>query len=127
MSVVGGLVFCLRESELVAERLVNPLKALEKFLCQGVDGFGPRIGDLDGAAGVSAIVSIEGGDLRRGVFRVIVGELCKGEQIIPIVLLVITEDAEILLQDLVYSLCLSIRLRMIGCQESMEIKARMES
>ena len=79
VSVVCGLVLCLCKGELIAELVVDSLEALEEFLRQGVDGFCSRIGDLDGTAGVSAIVSVEGRNLCRGMFCVIIGEFCEGE------------------------------------------------
>jgi len=115
VSVVRGFVLCLREGELSAEGLVDPLEALEKFFGKGVDGFGSWVSHLDRATGMSSVISIEGGNLGGGMFGVVIGEFCEGEEVVPVVLLIVTEDAEVLLQDLVYSFGLAIRLRVIRC------------
>jgi hypothetical protein len=46
---------------------------------------------------------------------IVVSELGKWEQLVPVVLLIIAEDAEVLLENLVHALCLSARLRVEGC------------
>ena len=44
---------------------------------------------------------------------VVVGEFRKGEQMLPVILLIVDEDLKVLLEDLVYLFCLPISFRMI--------------
>lgn len=49
--------------------------------------------------------------------RVVVREFCKGQEIGPIVLLVVDVDAKVLFEDLVNAFGLSIGLRVVSCGE----------
>jgi hypothetical protein len=53
--------------------------------------------------------------LGAGVDVVIVPELCHWKELIPIVLMLVYKDSEILLQLLVDTLCLSICLWVVSC------------
>ena len=97
MNIIVLLVFSLRTFELSLGLVVD----FAIFLC---NGFGGRVlfcsqaggGDSEGTAGVKTIVGEEGGHARRGVFGVVVCEFGQGEDIEPVVLLMVTEDSEVL-------------------------------
>ena len=57
---------------------------------------------------VSSIKSIEGRIFCCGMGGIVVGELRKRQQITPIVLLIINGHSKLLLQDLIYLLCLAV-------------------
>jgi len=61
---------------------------------------------------VISIVGIEWRDSCGGILSVVVDEFCEGKELVPVVLLIITKDAKVLLKDLVNTLSLAIRLRM---------------
>ena len=44
---------------------------------------------------------------------VVVGKFHKGEQMLPVILLIVDEDLKVLLKDLVYLICLPIGFRMV--------------
>jgi hypothetical protein len=68
-----------------------------KSIGEGLDGWVGGFGsDTDVAAGVVTFVGKEGGHPCRGILGVVVDKLCKGEQLIPIVLLIIAVDSEVL-------------------------------
>ena len=60
-----------------------------------------------------ALVSEEGRDASGGVRSIVVGKLCKGKELRPVVLLIVGVDSEILLKRLVDSFRLPIAFRMI--------------
>ena len=53
------------------------------------------------------------GDLRRGAQGIVVHELAEGEELVPVVLLVVTVDPDILFQGLVSALSLPVTFRMV--------------
>lgn len=63
---------------------------------------------------VVAVVGKEGGDLRGGMRSIVVGKLGDGEEVCPIVLLVVAVHAEECFQDLVNTFGLAIGLGVIG-------------
>ena len=63
---------------------------------------------------MESFVREEGCDLCGRMGSIIVCEFCKGQEVCPIILLVVDIDVKVLLQDLVYSLCLSISLGVVG-------------
>ena len=63
-----------------------------------------------------SVVGVEWGDSCGGVLGIIIDEFGEGKELVPIILLIVTEDAEVLLEDLVYSFHLAIRLWMKGCR-----------
>ena len=48
---------------------------------------------------------------------VVVGELCKGKQMLPVILLVVDEDPKVLVEDLVHPFRLPVGFRMVCCRE----------
>ena len=78
---------------------------------------------VDGDVQVVAFVSKEWGHTGSCIQSVIVCELCKRQELGPIVLLVIAVNLQVLFQCLVHSLCLSVVFRMITQGEmEMDIK-----
>ena len=67
---------------------------------------------------VPSRVKHEGSLLCGGVYVIVVLELCQWKQFIPVVLLLVDKEAEVLFQLLVDLLHLSITLRMVGCSGS---------
>ena len=63
------------------------------------------------------LVSKKQSDTRGQVLGVVVGKLCKGEQMLPVILLVVNEDLKVLLEDLAHPFHLPISLGMIHCGE----------
>jgi hypothetical protein len=63
---------------------------------------------------MASVIGEERRDLRRSVRGVIIDEFCQREELIPVVLLIVAIKPEILLQGLVHSFRLTIRLGMIG-------------
>ena len=109
------LVFGLGSGEIFFDLLIDSFVPCDKL-------FGGRIlgklfialdSDLDGAAGVETVIRKEWGQQSGGMLSVVVREFCKGEELEPVVLLIIAEDSQKLFQDLVDSLRLPVRLRMI--------------
>ena len=68
---------------------------------------------VDGEVRVIAFVGVEWGDLRHGARGVVVCELAEGEELVPVVLLVVTVDLDVLFQGLVSALGLPITLQMV--------------
>ena len=58
-------------------------------------------------------VGVEWGDLRCGTRGVVVCELAEGEELVPVVLLVVTVDPDILFQGLVSVLSLPVTFQMV--------------
>ena len=95
--IIVLLVFSLRAFELGLGLVVD----FVVFLCKS---FGGRVllcswaggCDSEGTAGVKTIVGEEGGHARRGVFGIVVCEFGQGEDIEPVVLLMVAEDSEVL-------------------------------
>ena len=55
-----------------------------------------------------SVISIEWRDSCRGILSVVVDEFCEGKELVPVVLLIITKDAKVLLKDLVNTLSLAV-------------------
>ena len=68
---------------------------------------------MDGEVQVIAFVGVEWGDLRRSARGVVVCKLAEWEELVPVVLLVVTVDLDILLQGLVSALSLPITFQMV--------------
>ena len=94
---------------------------LTEELVEGVEIDGVLLGTyrsqislgMDGNVWVVTLVSEEWGHTGSCIWGVIVCELCKRQELGPIVLLVIAVNLQVLFQHLVHSLCLSVALRMI--------------
>ena len=67
--------------------------------------------------GVEALVGEEGGDHGGQMRSIIVCELGKGQEVHPVILLVVDVYPKILFQDLVDSFSLPVGLWVVGCQE----------
>ena len=68
-----------------------------KFAGKGIDGWIGRFSsDIDAATWVVTFIGKEGRHAGRGILGVVVDKLCKGEELIPIVLLIIAVDSEVL-------------------------------
>jgi hypothetical protein len=96
--IVVLLISGLRVFKLGLGLVVN----LAIFLCKGFSGWVrscSRAGgcDPESAARVEAIVGEEWGHAGGGVFGIVVREFSQGEDIEPVVLLVVAEDSEVLL------------------------------
>ena len=72
-----------------------------------------RVGE-DGEVRVVTLVGKEWRDTSGCTRSVVVSKLCEREELSPVVLLVVTVDAEVLLEGLVGMLCLPIPLRVIS-------------
>ena len=68
---------------------------------------------VDGEVQVITFVSVEWGDLRRGTQGIVVCELAKWQGLVPVVLLVVAVDPDVLFQGLVSALGLPITFRMV--------------
>ena len=66
---------------------------------------------------MGSAVDIERRHLGCRVFTVVVRKFCKGQEVDTVILLVVDVDAEILFQDLVGALGLSIGLRVVRSTE----------
>jgi hypothetical protein len=66
---------------------------------------------------VVTVVGEEGGHADGGVEGVVVREFGHWEEVMPVVLSIVAEGSKILLEDLVDSLRLSVRLGVEGCRE----------
>ena len=64
-----------------------------------------------------AFISEERRDSSGGTWHVVVSEFREGQQVWPVVLLVVTVDAEVLFKGLVGSLGLSVAFRVIARRE----------
>ena len=72
---------------------------------------------MDVERGVVAFVGEEGGGARSRVRGVVVGELGEGEEVDPVVLLVVDVDSEVLLEHLVDAFGLAVGLGVVGGRE----------
>jgi hypothetical protein len=72
---------------------------------------------MDGEVRMVALVGEERGDASSFIRGIIVGKLCKWEELSPIILLIITINAQVLLQRLVHSLSLSTPFGVIAGSE----------
>jgi hypothetical protein len=120
---VGGLLPLLVVESSLRGRGVGDVERelgldVAKPLDQIVGGRVGRLGvaGVDGGDGVGMVAAVckERGLVGRGVNSVVIGELGERKEFLPVVLLVAAEHAQILLEDLVYALCLAISLRMEG-------------
>ena len=68
---------------------------------------------VDGEVWVIAFVGVERGDLCGGARGIVVRELAERKELIPVVLLVVAVDPDILFQGLVSALSLPITFRMV--------------
>ena len=59
------------------------------------------------------LVSKQWSDTCGRMLGVVVGELCKGKQMLPVILLVVDEDPKVLLEDLVHPFCLPVSFWMV--------------
>src|SRR5882672_9029936 len=98
-------------SDLVAKVLVeflqirsNGVSSIRHNRCKGNLKFGMK-----------ALVGEEGGDHGGQVRGIVVCKLCKGQEVDPVVLLVVDVYPKILFQDLVDSFSLPVGLWVIGC------------
>lgn len=87
--------------------LVNRFQALEVFLRRGYR----CLGESDGKARIVPLVGEERRHTQRRVVRGVVRKLCQRQQVNPIVLEVVAENAQMLFHRLVNSFSLAVRLR----------------
>ena len=66
---------------------------------------------------VITFVCEEGSEVGCRVRSVVVGKLCKGQKVIPVVLVIVDIDLQVLLQDLIQALCLTVSLRVTSGRE----------
>ncbi|KAF8624092.1 hypothetical protein AX17_007219, partial [Amanita inopinata Kibby_2008] len=79
---------------------------------------------VDREVGVVSLVGKEGRDTSSGTRRIVVGKFHKREELGPVVLLVVAEDAEVLLQSLVDAFGLTIAFGMIArCEVELHVKS----
>ena len=62
---------------------------------------------------MTSIVDIEWRNFYEDVLRIIVDEFHEGKELITVILLIIAKDAEVLLEDLINTLDLAVRLWVI--------------
>jgi len=63
---------------------------------------------------VDAVISEERGTIDRRLMRIVVREFGDGEELVPIVLLVVAVDTEILFDGLIHAFSLAVRLGVKG-------------
>ena len=68
---------------------------------------------MDSEVQVIAFVGVEWGDLRCGALGVVVRKLAEWEESVPVVLLVVTVDPDVLFQGLISALSLPVTFRMV--------------
>ena len=74
-------------------------------------------------SGMVALVGEERGYAGGSVRSVVVSELCEGKKLSPVILLVTTVMSKVLLEHLIYVLCLTIRLWVVSrCKVEMHVK-----
>ena len=64
---------------------------------------------------MESLVSEKRSDTRGRMLSVVIGEFRKREQMLPVILLVVDEDPEVLLEDLVHPFCLTVGFRVVSC------------
>src|SRR5277367_930724 len=74
--------------------------------------------EVDRELGMEAVVGIEWRTVDRGLMRIVVRKLSEGQEIRPIVLLIVAIDAEILFDGLVHTFSLTVSLGMKCCRQS---------
>ena len=91
------------------------LEALHHSICEVVDGVEVRTGLLrfEAHSRVTTAVEHERGLLHGGVGVVIVRELAEGEELVPVVLSFVHEEAKELFELLVNTFGLAVRLRVV--------------
>ena len=106
VSLVRGLSFCEVLNQLRVCRCDTRDECFRGGINRVDNGF-------DRGSGMISIVGVKGRHLGGGMRGVVVCKFSEGEQLTPVIFLVITEGTEILFQDLVDSFCLAVALRMI--------------
>src|SRR5882724_9469154 len=66
---------------------------------------------------VITFICEEGSEVRGGVGSVVIGELRQRQKVIPIVLVIVNIDPQVLLQDLIQALRLTVSLRVVSGRE----------
>jgi hypothetical protein len=97
--VSRDLVLFLRSGYGVSEILMEFIKGGDEVLGTGGSEF---LLWMNGGVQVVTFVSEERRDACRSIQSIVVGKLCDRKEVSPIVLLIITVDAEILLQGLIH-------------------------
>ena len=111
LAIVEPTVVGCSFDEIELQLLVNIVEFLDQIIRCGAGrtkGTGYRHGDR---ARMVAVVCEEGGLAGRCMDGVVVCELSKRKEILPVVLLVVAEGAQVLLEDLVDALGLAVGLR----------------
>jgi len=108
--VLHHVIFCLSQCWL------SFLEGIIHLICELVNHFNPgqRLMWLKAHLGVSAGIEKKGCLLHGGVDMVVVGNLCQGEQCVPIILSFSNKDLQVLFQFLVDLLCWSVSLQVVG-------------
>src|SRR5271167_423315 len=97
VSVIVFFVFGLGFAKVMGKVLVNTFHFLDKFFRCRVGSFNfKRDVGTDRHTRMIAVVGVEGRDQRRAVFGIIIGEFSEGEEVEPVVLLIVAENAKIL-------------------------------
>jgi len=115
----GIIEFCLHilgKLDSINKPIMEISEELSAFLNRDRNGHGHFGMVFRIEARIMAIICIEGGHFNGVLVCIIVGEFCQWEEIIPIILLVIAIQLQVLLQDLVHVFRLSICLRMECCR-----------
>ena len=69
----------------------------------------------NGTARVIAVIGKEWGHTSGCILGIVVYEFRKGEKLVPVILLIVAIDPQILFQRLIYPFCLPIRLGVVRC------------
>jgi len=92
---------------------VELTELFNKTFGSGIDRFGGRRQGQE-ISRVVSLISEEGSELGRRVLGVVVHEFSIGEEVAPVILLVVTIDSQVLLQGLVRPFCLPVGLGIIS-------------
>src|ERR1700726_1623010 len=113
--VVGFLVLGPGSLQFLLGLVVNGLVLASEVLSRGIERIAwPGWSDSECAAWMETVVGEERRHASGRVLGVVVGEFGERQDVEPVVLLMVTEDPEILFEDLVDAFRLAIRLRMKG-------------
>src|SRR5882724_5777869 len=108
-----GLILSAGDLELLMEEPLDISQTLGQLL-SGTRG-NRVVGDFQ--TRVITFICEEGSEVHGRVGSVVIGELRQRQKVIPIVLVIVDIDPQVLLQDLIQVLCLTISLRTISGRE----------
>src|SRR5277367_1352807 len=107
MSIVFLLIVGLRGFQLRSKLNVNLPDICCKLLSSRIYHFLCNYQSWR-ASWVISVVGVEWRDSYEGVLSIIIDEFSKGKELIPVILLIITKDAKVLLEDLIDPLGLTV-------------------